>query len=127
MLERVENGNFRPVESSRPCKLPLFFQHRLKVQNDKRPTINISLSRELRALGITPEAIQEVQLQRQTEETRRRPIEETEEPPEPEEPEEPEEPNEPNEPRPKMSDSIKVPKPDKFDGKDMSLGAVTAR
>ena len=97
MLERVEKSNFRPVEPSRPCKLPLFFQQRLKVQNDnvQRPTVNITLSRELRALGITPEAIQAVQLQRQTEETRRRPIQETEEPPEPEEPEEPNEPNEP--------------------------------
>src|SRR5271170_3052415 len=99
--------NFRPVDFLRPCALPLFFQHRLKVL----PVllVNISLSRELRALGIGPETATPVQ-----------PVQ-----PEPVQPE-PVQPVQPVQTAPIMPEGFKVRQPKEFDGSDTSLSTVTA-
>src|SRR5579859_6377816 len=76
-------------------------------ESPERPHVNIPLSRELRALGITTEAAETSRLQRQNETNvpQRRPEETL-----------------PS----TMPETIKVLKPDKFDGKDTSIATVTA-
>src|SRR5256885_12331758 len=79
----------------------------------------IPLTRDLRALGITPEAVLAFQLQRQTEPTvpQRQTESETQSeldmPPE-------------SQQSSKLPESIKITRPDIFDGKDTFIAVVTA-
>src|SRR5579859_2562831 len=76
-------------------------------ESPERPHVNIPLSRELRALGITTEAVETLRLQRQNETNVLQ--------------------MRPEETLPStMPKTIKVSKPDKFDGKDTSIATVTA-
>jgi hypothetical protein len=85
-------------------------------ESPERPNVNIPLSRELRALGIPTEAVEALRLQRQNETNALQRQNETNVL---------QRQNEETLP-PTMSETIKVSKPDKFDGKDTSIATVTA-